>query len=379
MTPSTRGASTRVSLTPSRGGVSITMWANRSPSVARACVNRGEDRSSDGLAGTGPGRDHEEPGDPRRSDDLRRPHAAHEQVGQAGCLGDAEDPVEIGMPHVGVDQQHVARPELSQADRAVRRDRGLAVLLLERGHQHGLGRAIRRGVHHARPQVAERLREHRAGRLVSDQREGARGAVARSEGPAARWAGSAERVGTSPRVGTRRMASTSRGSRMLVSRYSKRNASATPPTRPTRHPSNRLSPVRGPERCSGTSARSTTEMFESSERRGDLRLLQPGGQGGVELAVRLHFPPEQVVPRHLAVELPRQPSLLVDELPELGLLLKRGPVLRAGRLDEPLDLRLDLPPHLLDVLGQPLHARILGLEGLAELPVPALRASSPPP
>ncbi len=102
--------------------------------------------------------------------------------------------MEIGMPHVGVHQQHVAHPELSQADRAVRRDRGLAVLLLERGHQHGLGRAIRRGVYHARPQIAERLRENRAGRLVSHQCEGPVGAGAPSPAPRgrpSRWAGSA--------------------------------------------------------------------------------------------------------------------------------------------------------------------------------------------
>ena len=85
------------------------------------------------------------------------------------------------------------------------------------------------------------------------------------EGPTpSKWAWSAERVGTSPRVGTRSMVSISRGSRMLVSRYSKRNARITPPTSPTRHPIIRLSPVRGPERLTGTSARSTTEMFESS-------------------------------------------------------------------------------------------------------------------
>ena len=54
MTPSTCGASTRTSLTPNMGGASITMWANRSVSVARTSANRGEARSSTGFMGTGP-------------------------------------------------------------------------------------------------------------------------------------------------------------------------------------------------------------------------------------------------------------------------------------------------------------------------------------
>ena len=73
--------------------------------------------------------------------------------------------------------------------------------------------------------------------------------------------------------------------------------------------------------------------IRDQERGGHLRLFQPGGQGASrDLATRVHFPPEQVVPRHLAVELARQPALRVRELPDLGLLLERGPVFRAGPL-----------------------------------------------
>ena len=66
------------------------------------------------------------------------------------------------------------------------------------------------------------------------------------------------------------------------------------------------------------------------------------------------------------------PALRVHQLPDLGLVLKRGLVLSAGRLHESLDLGAKLPAHLRDALGQALHPRILGLEGLAELPVSRL-------
>ncbi len=83
-------------------------------------------------------------------------------------------------------------------------------------------------------------------------------------GTSLRRAGTAPRLGTRPSVGTRSMVSIWRGSRMLVSRYSNRNATTTPPTRPSRQPTIRLRPVRGLERRTGTSARSTTTRLESS-------------------------------------------------------------------------------------------------------------------
>ena len=87
---------------------------------------------------------------------------------------------------VGVHQQHVARPELRQGDRAVRRDRGLAILLLERRDHHGLRRAP--GV--AYTTLVRRLRNASASSelvaswATSAKARGAGGPGVRSERPA---------------------------------------------------------------------------------------------------------------------------------------------------------------------------------------------------
>ena len=104
----------------------------------------------------------------------------------------------------------------------------------------------------------------------------------------------------------------------------------------------------------------------------DTGLLQPRGERGVELAIGIHLAAQQVVARHLGLHRLDPPLLLVHELAQLGLVLQGAAVLAADRLDHASHLLAELSPDLGDVLAEALQARILRLEGLAQLAVLAL-------
>ena len=104
----------------------------------------------------------------------------------------------------------------------------------------------------------------------------------------------------------------------------------------------------------------------------DLRLAEPGEQGAVEVAVRVDFTAKEVVLRHVVGEPPRQHPLLGEVAFQLPLVPDGRRVVGLEPLDGPADLDAELAAALGGLLRDLPHARVAGLEDLAELLVLAL-------